>query len=298
MEILPHTPPRPSADTHSRISLKVLIGIGVVLGGVTIVVFWFLVVVAFQGLGGQTYSDDASCKIGMIPLHGTLVTYSEALPGEQNTYLASSENIVQAIESAEQNPSIQALVLDVDSYGGIPVAASEIAHALQSATKPTVALIRGAGLSASYWASTGAETIFASPSSDVGSIGVTMSYVDDTEKNARDGVHYNELASGKFKNTGDPNRPLSEEERELMMRDIQIVHQQFIEQVSQRRHLSRASVEAIADGSSVIGVTAINLGLVDRLGDLADVREFLKLKIGQSELPLCVQNEFGNWILR
>jgi len=54
------------------------------------------------------------------------------------------------IEDAEENENIKAIILEVDSYGGKPIAGEEIANALKRAKKPTVGLIRSAGLSAAY----------------------------------------------------------------------------------------------------------------------------------------------------
>ena len=65
------------------------------------------------------------------------------------------------------------------------------ANALKKANKPTITLIREGGASAAYMADSGADKIFASKNSDVGNIGVTMSYLDYVQKNKKDGLKNN-----------------------------------------------------------------------------------------------------------
>lgn len=144
-----------------------------------------------------------------------------------------------------------------------------------------MAVIRGAGASGAYWAATGADRIFASSSSDVGSIGVTMSYLDNTKKNEADGFTYNELSAGKFKDTGDPNKILTEEEKQLLQRDIDIVYEKFISAVAANRNLDIEKVRVLADGSTMMGDAALASGLIDQIGGTSEAREYLKGIIGE-----------------
>lgn len=229
------------------------------------------------GFGGK-----AVCNILGINLHGSLVTYS--LPVDENSVQAdetSSEDIVGAIKEAEDNSTIKAILLEVDSLGGSPVAGEEVADALRSATKPTVALIRGYGDSAAYLAATGAERIFSSKFSDVGGIGVTMSYEDYSRQNKEEGITYNSLTSGKFKDTFSPDKTLTEEERVLAMRDLEIMHQSFVEKVVENRGLPLAKVAALADGSTMLGAMALQEGLIDQIGGQIEVNSYLRGKIGE-----------------
>jgi signal peptide peptidase SppA len=161
-------------------------------------------------------SDD-SCNVQGIELRGDLVTYipvsSIKEDGSQLYDETASDYILAMIEGAESDEEIKAIILEFDSYGGSPVAAEEVANALKRAKKPTVAFVRSAATSAAYWAASGADIIFASSLSDVGSIGVTMSYLDNTQKNNKEGLTFNSLSTGKFKDYGSPDKPLSEEEK-------------------------------------------------------------------------------------
>jgi len=233
---------------------------------------------------------EENCNVSGITLHGDLYTYiSPADFDAEGTLLydeSASEDIVYQIEQAEKDEQIKAIILEIDSYGGGPTAGEEVANALKNVGKPTVALIREGGVSAAYWAASGADIIFASQNSDVGSIGVTMSYLDNTAQNQKEGLSYNQLSSGKFKDTGDPNKTLSVEEKALLMRDVNIIHQNFMEAVAENRNLDINKVKAMADGSSMLGEMALQNGLIDKIGGESEVKEYLKEKIGD-EVEIC-----------
>ena len=226
------------------------------------------------------------CNVLGIELHGDIITYGSSVDVEEEEDATlydqtASEEIVFAIEDAENNYDVKAIILEVDSNGGYPVAAEEVANALKRAQKPTVALIREGGASGAYWAATGADVIFASKNSDVGSIAVNGSYLEYSRQNQQDGITYVPLSSGKFKETGDPDKPLTWEERNLLMRDVNIVHNNFVDAVAENRGMDRAAVAQLADGSSMLGEMALENGLIDHIGGMAEVREYLSELIGQ-----------------
>ncbi|MDD2758387.1 MAG: signal peptide peptidase SppA [Patescibacteria group bacterium] len=233
---------------------------------------------------------DDNCDVAGITLHGELVTYipqeNIGANGNITADLVSSEGVVSGILSAEADTNIKAILLEIDSYGGSPVAGEEIARALKETAKPTVVLIRGAGLSSAYWAATGADKIFASKNSDVGGIGVTMSYLDNAKQNQNEGLFYNELSSGRFKDVGAPDKKLSTEERALLMRDVNIIHENFINDVAENRKLDAKKVEKMADGSSMLGQMALENGLIDEVGVQNDVNKYLRKLTGE-DMNIC-----------
>ncbi|MDX9893058.1 MAG: signal peptide peptidase SppA [Patescibacteria group bacterium] len=236
------------------------------------------------------YIEEESCNVYGIELRGELITYippynfdEDGSPLEDQT---ASENIVYWITDADKDDNIKAILIEIDSYGGYPVAAEEVAEALKKAKKPTVVLIRESGVSAAYWAATGADIIFASENSDIGGIGVTMSYVDNVRQNQSEGLTYNQISFGKFKDTGNPNKSLSNEEKELLARDTEIIYNNFIKTVSENRKLDIEKVKKLADGSSMLGQMALEKGLIDKIGDLAETKEYLK-EIIKEEVRIC-----------
>ena len=107
-----------------------------------------------------------------------------------------------------------------------------------------------------------------------------------TNQNAKDGLTYNSLIVGKFKDYGNPDKTLTEEEKGLIMRDLEITHDIFIKAVSENRNLPADEVKALADGSSMPGQMALENKLIDKIGGIYDVNDYLKEKIGE-DIEVC-----------
>ena len=241
-----------------------------------------------NGFSSNIYNEDSYCNeednVSGITLTGDLYTYAVESIGEDAEYYTStgSEDIVYYINEAENDPYMKAIILEIDSWGGETTAAKEVADALKRAHKPTVAVIREAGTSAAYWAATGADIIFANTTSNVGSIGVTMSYLDYSRQNDKDGLIYQQISSGKFKDTGDYDKSLSWEEKQLLQRDVDLLNEIFISEVALNRDIEVGEVEKLADGSSMLGQMALDNGLIDRLGGEYEVKEYLEELLGEN----------------
>ncbi|MFA6475894.1 MAG: S49 family peptidase [Candidatus Paceibacterota bacterium] len=233
------------------------------------------------------------CNISGISLHGEVVTYNSADSYNDNGDLVrdqtSADEVLYIVRQAQSNDDIKAIVVDIDSGGGYPEAGEEMMNAFKQSKKPVIAFIRGQGLSAAYLAATGAQTIFASKFSDIGSIGITGSYLQETEKNKKEGLTYIDLSSGKYKDTGNTGRALTLDEKKLFMRDINIMFSYFVEIVAKNRKIDITKVREIADGSSMLGDAALKAGLIDRIGLYPDVRKYLSEKIG-TEAKICWEN--------
>ena len=261
---------------------------------IVMIILMTAIIFAWEGFNyineEEDWYSDGSCNVPNIKLQGGLTTYiSNEGKNEYGDLLwdeTASEDIVSAIEKAERDDSVKAIVLEIDSLGGGPVAAEEVANALKRAKKPTIALIRQHGISAAYYAATGADIIFASQNSAIGSIGVSMSYLDYAKENKKDGLTYNQLSAGEFKDAGDYDKLLTPEEKELMMRDVNILHENFIKAVAENRNLDIEKVRELADGSDMLGQMALENNLIDKIGGRYEVEEYLKEKIDE-EAEMC-----------
>jgi len=231
-------------------------------------------------------ADYSNCNVLAIEIRDCILTYkpdttdSSSL-SEVCDVITSSEEIVNSIENAKGDDSIKAVLLEIDSTGGMPVAAEEIADALKWLEKPSVAWIRGSGASAAYWIASAANIIIAARNSDIGSIGVTQSYVDNAIENQKKGLTYNQLSTGIYKDTGSPDKPLTASDRAYLERDLNITLNNFIQVVATNRNLSVEKVRALADGSSMPGVMAKQNGLVDKIGTKQVVWDELEKQIGE-----------------
>lgn len=271
----------------SKKKIIILIAVSVI---VTIVATYSVIMWAFYGdpsWGGETTADTIpyDCNVLAFNLNGELATY---LPqdGVSETDSVSSAVILDGLKRAKENPQIKAVLLAIDSGGGSVVAGEEIADGLKALGKPSVAYIRDVGASAAYWAATGANKIYASKVSDVGSIGITASYLENTTANARDGLTPVEIVSAPYKNVGDPDFPLSAAGKAEILASIKKDHEVFVDEVAENRKLDRANVAALADGRAYVGTDAVANGLIDGIGNITTASDYLSEQIGEP-VSLC-----------
>lgn len=239
--------------------------------------------------GDQNRSSGCAgnANVAGISIRGNIITSGNSkMNNDSGADSTASKQVIEAIDAAEKNDSIKAILLEIDSTGGDPVAAEEIASSLKSAAKPKVVLVRSYCDSGAYWAASAADTIFASKASDIGAIGVSMSYIDSAIKNKKDGFNYNQITAGKFKDAGTPDKPLTAEERALFQREVNTIQNLFIQAVAENRKMPVAKVKALADGSSMLGEQALKQGLIDQIGSYAEAKEYMKGLIGE-EVEIC-----------
>lgn len=162
--------------------------------------------------------------------------------------------------------------MNIDSPGGVPVPAEEIDQAVQHAGLPVVSLIRSVGASAAYWAVSSSNHIIASKNSDIGSIGVTSSYLENKHPDQK----FIEIASGKYKDYGNPDKPLTDDEKNIILRDVKIIHENFMDAVSKNRNIARDIVMQFSDGTTVLGQKALEIGLIDQIGGFYEAKDYLR----------------------
>lgn len=228
----------------------------------------------------QDSTSEKDCNVYAEKIHGMLDSYTLPEGSENAGDITGSDIIVRNIESAAKDHKVKGVLIDIDSTGGYGVAADEIAKALKALNKPSVAVIRGYGDSAAYWAATGADIIFASPISDVGSIGITSSYLENAKYNNKEGYTYQQLSLGKYKDMGDPDKPLTDEEKQIMMKQLVHNYNYFVETVAANRKIPVEEVKKLATGESFTGTEALQLKLIDQLGGLPEATAWLKTQIG------------------
>lgn len=239
------------------------------------IIFAGIISLAFIGASGDS---QAYGNVAFIPVKGIILT------GGRTSFLdesiASSTQIVEWIEEADSDPSVDAIVMEIDSGGGAPVASEEIANALSRANKTTVAWIREVGASGAYWVSSACDHIVASRMSITGSIGVTGSYLELSGLLERFNVTYQGLYAGELKEAGSPYKELTEDERQNIMATINALHEIFISEVSSNRGMPSQEVRDLATGEVFIGLQAEENGLVDELGGKEQVITYLEENLG------------------
>lgn len=187
--------------------------------------------------------------------------------------IATSEKIIEELGEYTDDSSIKAIVIRVDSPGGGVVASQEIHNAVKKAKKSGKKVVISMGsvaASGGYYLAAPADKIVANPGTLTGSIGVIMEFATIEKLLEKIGVKGMVIKAGEYKDMGSPFRDMTEQERKLLQSVMDDVHAQFIQAVVEGRRLPLATVQAIADGRIFTGRQAMDLKLVDQLGDLEE----------------------------
>jgi len=239
----------------------------------------------YERITSDFVQSDTPCNVLGIRINGYLSTYGVPTSGDSTSTTggggAFSDDIVSKIESANNDWGTKGIMLSIDSSGGDGVAGEEVANALKAFTKPSIAVIRSMGASAAYWAATGANHIYASKISNVGSIGFTASYLDQAGKDEKDGYHFNSLASGPYKDIWNPDKTLSYDERSVIMSDLNKVYKVFVEEVASNRNMPIDDIKKLATGRTYVGDDAFQNGLIDAIGGVPEATFWMNQQIGE-----------------
>jgi protease-4 len=182
----------------------------------------------------------------------------------------SPESMIRLLRRAEKDTRVKAVLLRINSPGGTVSASQEIAMEIGRMNKPVIADIGDMGASGAYMIASQCDTIVASPSSAVGSIGVILSVPNLEDLMKKVGVKVAVLKEGKYKDVGSPYRDLTPEERKLVQDSMRPPYDEFIGMVAKGRHLPEAKVRELATGWVWSGNEAKSMGLVDVIGNYAD----------------------------
>jgi protease-4 len=183
------------------------------------------------------------------------------------------EDVVRELRRHRENPLVRAVVVRINSPGGVVGPTQEIHQALlrlREAGKPVVASLGAVAASGGYYVAVAADRIYANPGTLTGSIGVIMQMANLEGLFKKVGVEYVVVKAGQFKDVGNVARPMTPEERRLLQALLDDVHGQFIAAVAEGRKLDRDRVLQFADGRILSGAQARDLRMVDVLGSLED----------------------------
>lgn len=213
----------------------------------------------FEGFG--------SGQIGLIELKGEIASEQGFLESG-----VSYKQVLEELNEAEENPSIKAVLLEIDSPGGEIVATKQIVEKIRSMKKPVVSWIGEIGTSGAYYAASASDLIIADEDSITGSIGVISVSPNIEELLKKIGVKVMILKEGKYKAIGNPFEEMTQEEESLLQ---EMLHDAFLHfkrdvLIFRKGKLKEELFDEIADGRIMSGKKAKENGLIDLLGS----REF------------------------
>jgi len=209
-----------------------------------------------------TVSEDGlptgGAKIAVVEIEGIILDGGQA---------------VRDLREHGDNPSVKAVVVRINSPGGVVAPTQEIFSAIQrlrKGGKPVVASLGAVAASGGYYVATACDRVYANPGTLTGSIGVVMQMANVQGLLKKVGVEYVVIKSGAFKDVGNFARQMTPEERKILQRLLDDVYGQFVDAVAEGRGLERKDVLAFADGRIYSGQQAHALKMVDELGGYED----------------------------
>ena len=191
--------------------------------------------------------------------------------------LISADEIIEDLEELKSNNEVNSIIISVDSPGGTTVSAEEIYLKLKevSLVKPTAIVMRNIATSGAYLLSLGGDVIFSRENTITGSIGVLLQWARVDEALSKLGIEVNEVKSGKLKAEPDFFGELDEEAQQVTKEIIDETFEWFIRIVKVERDLNPSEIYTISDGRIFTGRQAIELNLVDEIGDKNDAKIWL-----------------------
>ncbi len=217
--------------------------------------------------------------IAIIPIEGTLVHKSygvDALSG-----LRSYTDIQSEVQDAAKDPAVKAILLDIDSHGGEVAGAFDAADAIYAArsSKPVFAVANNDALSGAYLLASGADRIYVSRTSGVGSVGVMVTHLDMTGNDEKLGFKYTIVHAGARKADLHPHVPLSEEARQVLEAAVDRTYGMLVAAVARNRGLSEAAIRG-TEAAVFLGTDGVNTRLADRVGTPENALNDLRAAIG------------------
>ena len=202
-----------------------------------------------------------------------VVASGEILSGDQPPGLIGGDSTVKLLRRAKNDKSVKAVVLRVDSPGGSAFASEIILNeieALQETGKPVVASMGSVAASGGYWISMAADKIYANSATITGSIGIFGMFPTFQRSLAALGISTDGVGTTAWAGQLRPDRAMSDDAKALFQTIIEKGYDDFISKVSAHREIDKAEVDRIGQGQVWTGMDALDIGLIDEIGNLGD----------------------------
>ncbi|HMB91545.1 MAG TPA: signal peptide peptidase SppA [Rhodothermales bacterium] len=215
---------------------------------------------------GVATGDDG--EIAVVYAVGTI------MPGKSSGIdVVGSETFNKAMRKAREDEDVSAVVLRVNSPGGSASASDAMWREIKltSDEKPVIVSMGDLAASGGYWIATAGDYIIADALTLTGSIGVFSLFFDISDfLDNKLGITLDGVQTNPYADMFSGTRPLSPAERAVLQRSTDDTYQRFLEKVAASRGLDVAQVDSVGQGRIWTGQQALEIGLVDQLGDLDD----------------------------
>ena len=263
------------SESRSRVVLGFFTLIGVMF--ISLLIFSFLLMKNFSSNDfGDIAKSSEESNIGVVEISGPIM---------------ESKTIVKKLLKAEEDKSIKAIIVRIDSPGGAVGPTQEIYDEILriDSDKPVYASFGSVAASGGYYIGAAARKIYANKGTITGSIGVIMQFADLSKIFEFLKFRPETIKSGLYKDIGTPNRAMTSKEKELLNQTISKVHNQFRQDILKRREGKiKGDLISISQGQIFSGEEALENGLIDGIGGLwglaKDIHEELGLEGDYKEL--------------
>jgi signal peptide peptidase SppA len=232
--------------------------------------------------------DQAPSGVVSVPLTGVLTPQGSFFDVLFGGGLGGLAGFRAAFAAAIASDDVTAVVIDVDSPGGMADMVPETARFVREArgSKPIVAVSDTRMLSGAYWIASQADEVVVTPSGYAGSIGAYRAHQDISEALKAEGVTITYVYAGKHKVDGNPTEPLPAAVRADWQQDVDDVYGEFVADVAVGRGTTEAKVRAgYGEGRSLNAARAITAGLADRAATFDEVISELRGGAGTTIPP-------------
>lgn len=220
------------------------------------------------------YSNKKTLKSGDDKI-AIVFAQGEILYGEGGPNIIGQGIINEALIKAREDDKVKAIVLRVNSPGGSALTSDIIWRevALAKKVKPVIVSMGNVAASGGYYIAAGADKIFAEPTTITGSIGVFGTVPNMTELAGDIGINAEQVGTNKNAVEYSLFEPMQESFKNQIQESIEETYQTFLQRVSEGRNITMAQVDSVAQGRVWSGTEALEVGLVDELGNLDDAIE-------------------------
>ncbi|MDP2525572.1 MAG: signal peptide peptidase SppA [Maribacter dokdonensis] len=217
------------------------------------------------------YSNKKTLKTGDDKI-AVVFAQGEIFYGEGGPNIIGQGIINEALIKAREDDKVKAIVLRVNSPGGSALTSDIIWREVELAkkVKPVIVSMGNVAASGGYYIAAGANKIFAEPTTITGSIGVFGTVPNLTELADNVGINAEQVGTNKNAVEYSLFEPMQESFKNQVQESIEETYETFLQRVSQGRGMTMAQVDSVAQGRVWSGTEALEIGLVDELGNLDD----------------------------
>ena len=194
----------------------------------------------------------------------------------------------EKLEELSQNKNTKAVIVFINSPGGTVVGGETLYKSIKNIAqkKPVISVMGEVATSAAYMASLGSNYIFAQEGTITGSVGVLVLSSEFTELAKKIGISTEVIKSGDLKASPSPLEKMTPKAREQMEKIVQEISKNFINLVKKERKLNNNKTQLISDGRIFTGQSALQIGLIDSIGNIKEAKKYLKIEHNIDMLPI------------